>query len=80
MAHYLVLNHGDGNNYFQVVVRFPFWGGHVQIGHRELILGRDGKIYAIVINYLSIYISIRFLFFKIIYFLYLKNIFLKKKK
>ena len=34
-AHYLVLNHGDGNNYFQVVVRFPFWGGHVQIGHRE---------------------------------------------
>ena len=34
-AHYIVLNHGDGNNYYQVVVRFPFWGGNVQIGHRE---------------------------------------------
>ena len=34
-AHYIVLNHGNGNNYFQVVVRFPFWGGNVQIGHRE---------------------------------------------
>ena len=34
-AHYIVLNHGDGNNYYQVVVRFPFCGGNVQIGHRE---------------------------------------------
>ena len=34
-AHYIVLNHGNGNNYYQVVVRFPFWRGHVQNGHRE---------------------------------------------
>ena len=34
-AHYLVFNHGDGNKYYQVVIRFPFWNGHVQLGHRE---------------------------------------------
>ena len=34
-AHYIVLNHGNGNEYYQVVVRFPFWNGNVQIGHRE---------------------------------------------
>lgn len=34
-AHYIVLNHCDGNTYYQVVVRFPFWQGFVQIGHRE---------------------------------------------
>ena len=34
-AHYIVLNHGDGNKYYQIVIRFPFWKGDVQIGHRE---------------------------------------------
>ena len=34
-AHYIVLNHGNGNDYYQVVIRFPFYSGHVQIGHRE---------------------------------------------
>ena len=34
-AHYIILNHGDGNGYYQVVIRFPFWNGDVQIGHRE---------------------------------------------
>jgi hypothetical protein len=34
-AHYIVLNHCNGNSYYQVVVRFPFWGGFVQIGKRE---------------------------------------------
>lgn len=34
-AHYIVLNHGNGNKYYQVVIRFPFWNGNVQLGHRE---------------------------------------------
>ena len=42
-AHYIVLNHGDGNNYYQVVVRFPFWGGNVQIGHREKNIWKGWK-------------------------------------
>ena len=34
-AHYLVFNHGDGNSYYQVVVRFSFWGGPVLVGYRD---------------------------------------------
>ena len=34
-AHYIIFNHGNGNSYFQVVIRLPFWGGYIQIGHRE---------------------------------------------